>query len=276
MGLFSAIKNVLFEEETVEIPVVNSSKEKKEDEILVSEEPKIIKKTIEEPKKEEIIPDHDLYKSEKTFDFPMFDEKEFDEVNSFDDEFDDIEEKPRGLGINLFDHDRPKDLRNNLRAPSIKGRAYDEKSTEGIKNRKFSPSPVISPVYGVLDKNYHKEDIVVASKSKKSINVDDVRKKAFGKIKDDIENTLDDIPVFDDTDELDLPKKEDNFDELLEKTITDSIPITDTKEIEVVNNKTEVIEEKNNKEVSDETLENDLFDLIDSMYEDKEDIEWIF
>lgn len=273
MGLFSAIKNVLFEEETVEIPVVNSSKEKKEDEILVSEEPKIIKKTIEEPKKEEIIPDHDLYKSEKTFDFPMFDEKEFDEVNSFDDEFDDIEEKPRGLGINLFDHDRPKDLRNNLRAPSIKGRAYDEKSTEGIKNRKFSPSPVISPVYGVLDKNYHKEDIVVASKSKKSINVDDVRKKAFGKIKDDIENTLDDIPVFDDTDELDLPKKEDNFDELLEKTITDSIPITDTKEIEVVNNKTEVIEEKNNKEVSDETLENDLFDLIDSMYEDKEDIE---
>lgn len=24
----------------------------------------------------------------------------------------------------------------------------------------FKPSPIISPVYGVLDKNYHKEDIV--------------------------------------------------------------------------------------------------------------------
>ena len=271
MGLFSAIKNVLFEEETVEIPVVEAPEEKKREPIVSREEPKIIKRTLEEPEVDKSIPDHDLYKSEKTFDFPMFDEKEFDEANRFDDEFDDFDEKPSSLGINLFDHDK-KDLRPELRTPSIKGRAYDEKSTESLKNRKFAPSPVLSPVYGVLDKNYHKEDIVVASKEKKSINVDDVRKKAFGKMEDDIEK-IEELPAIDDTLDLDLPEKEDSFEDILEKSVNDTIEIDNTDELEVISNKPEVVEDKEDKNVSDETLENDLFDLIDSMYEDKEDIE---
>ena len=52
----------------------------------------------------------------------------------------------------------------------------------------FKPSPIISPIYGVLDKNYKKEDVVskkdiriTSSYSRSNVNVDDIRNKAFGR-----------------------------------------------------------------------------------------------
>lgn len=59
---------------------------------------------------------------------------------------------------------------------------------EGRREEKsfFKPSPIISPIYGILDKNYRKEDVVtkkevrlVSSYAKDKLSVDDVRKKAF-------------------------------------------------------------------------------------------------
>lgn len=49
----------------------------------------------------------------------------------------------------------------------------------------FKPSPIISPIYGILDKNYKKEDVVpkksvrISNYSRSNVNVDDVRNKAF-------------------------------------------------------------------------------------------------
>ena len=58
----------------------------------------------------------------------------------------------------------------------------------------FKPTPIISPVYGVLDKNYHKEDITskrqVSLSDTASLSIDDVRKKAYGTLEDDLENTM--------------------------------------------------------------------------------------
>lgn len=61
----------------------------------------------------------------------------------------------------------------------------------------FKPTPIISPVYGVLDKNYKKEDIAPSytPSSKRfynsdKITVDDVRKRAFSNLEDDIKNDL--------------------------------------------------------------------------------------
>ena len=52
----------------------------------------------------------------------------------------------------------------------------------------FKPSPIISPIYGILDKNYKKEDVVskkeihiTSSYAKANVNVDDIRNKAYGK-----------------------------------------------------------------------------------------------
>ena len=61
----------------------------------------------------------------------------------------------------------------------------------------FKPSPIISPIYGILDKNYKKEDVVQKREIKTTnsferdkVSIDDVRKKAYGTISDDIENEL--------------------------------------------------------------------------------------
>lgn len=59
----------------------------------------------------------------------------------------------------------------------------------------FKPSPIISPVYGILDKNYRKEDIQAKERPRSiydtaSINLDAVRQKAYGTLEDDLENTM--------------------------------------------------------------------------------------
>ena len=67
------------------------------------------------------------------------------------------------------------------------GGAYEKKDAR----THFTPSPIISPIYGILDKNYKKEDVVqkkevrlTSSYSRNNLNLDDVRKKAIDVTKD--------------------------------------------------------------------------------------------
>ena len=118
----------------------------------------------------------------------------------------------------------------------------------------FKPTPIISPVYGVLDKNYHKEDITskrqVSLSDTARLSIDDVRKKAYGTLEDDLENTMfgSNSILFNKETE-----KEEIKEETLLKDLTDVIELDeDEKEIETENPKDD----------------KDLFDLIDSMYEE--------
>ena len=70
---------------------------------------------------------------------------------------------------------------------SIKEYGGDNRDEKGY----FKPSPIISPIYGILDKNYRKEDVVskrevhlTSSYARANINLDDIRDKAYG-IKDE-------------------------------------------------------------------------------------------
>ena len=54
----------------------------------------------------------------------------------------------------------------------------------------FKPSPIISPIYGILDKNYRKEDVVqkkeirlTTNYTRSNVSVDDIRDKAYGDAK---------------------------------------------------------------------------------------------
>ncbi len=265
MGLFNKLKNVLFEEEEIEVPV-----EEKKVKTEIKEQSPVKKKNVYEESEGElpISTDRDMFKAEKTFDFPIFDDDEFDGLNESS-----KKEEPKNMSINLFDYEKPKikKEKRETKAPEIKGRAYDTKNQDFNKH-KFQPSPVISPVYGVLDKNYKKEDIIVKKEERKTIDVDDVRKKAFGTLEEDIEKNLMD------TISKESPKKleDKTIDELLEETAFDTIDIPEeaedevyVPELEVLDKKVEKTEEERIKE--SDTLENDLFDLIDSMYENKED-----
>ena len=125
---------------------------------------------------------------------------------------------------------------------------YKESPKDNIEKRHFKPTPIISPVYGVLDKNYSKEDITTKTKevekTNTSITLDDVRKKAYGTLEDDLETTMVNVNsnsiLFNDE-----TKEDDLFDELID------------------------IDEE--KEVKDDKASDELFDLIDSMYSNKEE-----
>ena len=189
----------------------------------------------------------------------------------------------------------------------------------------FKPSPIISPIYGILDKNYKKEDVVskkdiriTSNYSRSNVNVDDIRNKAFGRRRldndSDIEedNTFevddtDDNLLVDLTDEKDKPevkqvtvgdameyfqdlgleynvdyvdaskdkttqKKNENSSENKDDKVKTAIK-NDTKKIEKSSDKkeekssiVEVKDESKNKNTSDATDDDNLFDLIDSMY----------
>ena len=71
------------------------------------------------------------------------------------------------------------------------------KKEEVREKPKFKPTPVISPVYGVLDKNYRKDEVrekdeetVEMKRPSKKVDFETVRKKAFGNLTDEIKDNL--------------------------------------------------------------------------------------
>ena len=292
MKLFNKLKNVLFEEEEIEVPVDEQTVK-----IPTIEPPKKMDKMVFKEKEEEpIVTDRELFKAEKTFDFPAFDDHEFDSMKHISLELNDEEEKheepekKESMSISLFEHEKPKikkPVKEEKKKDEIKGRAYPPKKEE-TKTSKFKPSPVISPVYGILDKNYKKEDLIVTNEVKKDIDVDIVRKKAFGTLEEDLEKTLNSsVDKFynEKHKEMPKPKEEKSIEDLLEETSNDIIELKNEeqkkKEKKVNNDNNNNIEleqidkpkEKTKEEKEEQTLENDLFDLIDSMYDNREDEE---
>ena len=139
----------------------------------------------------------------------------------------------------------PKKVEKNL----YKKHAFEKpkKVEEKVEKKVFKPTPIISPVYGVLDKNYHKEDIKQKNNysssayyNHKDVSIDDIRKKAYGTLEDDLEVTL-----FGEPEKVDVEPEVslDMFDELLD----------------------------NSDKVDSSVDDSDLFNLIDSMYEKEGD-----
>ncbi len=303
MGLLNKLKNAIFEEEEIEInePVEEIMKEKEAPRVVKKKEPIKMSFNSEE---EDLISDRELFKAEPTFNFPAFDEREFEvekkekvkeEVPVKKEVEKPLEVKTRTTAPSVLDMERgkkeakPKETKRNYDYKE----ARKAKETKRNESKRFIPSPVISPVYGVLDKNYKKEDIVVKLDEKK-LDVDSVRKKAFGTLEDDIEKTLNTSKrefYKKEKVNIDFPEEK-KLDDLLESVSEEVIPVQEKEETKHHDSSFNIEEESiryrkerkselerldrpNNKTVEekleDETLENDLFDLIDSMYETRED-----
>lgn len=179
-------------------------------------------------------------------------------------------------------------------SPSLSG--YGSKKEENKKS--FTPTPIISPVYGVLDKNYRKEEI--SSKKRPTtiysqfdkVDVDDIRKKAYGTLEDELESNLssrdaiifnddidakieDDIEISDYEEQpLDIFKeleKKDALDDLLGSyEINFDYEEESSKETSLIedelNRNYEQYEEDLEASYKEELNDSDLFNLIDSMY----------
>lgn len=278
MGLFEKIKSVFYDEEIIEVPEEKVKREEVKHKIEKVEriEPREeVKPKVEAP----TFTEREIFKTESapTFKFPILDEEE---------------EKPKTRSrITPVIEEKPS-KRENKYADMFKQKTSNEPKPERV----FKPSPVISPVYGVLDKNYTKEEIIerqqstqVRPTSPKDMNYDAVRRKAYGTLEDELESTLTEIS---ETKEHTIEEKNDNksIEDLLneiegnknmsigeiEEKIKDKME--EEEQEDNSSNISELIgkiendenEEEEKDEGYDKTLEHDLFNLIDSMYEEKE------
>lgn len=134
----------------------------------------------------------------------------------------------------------------------------------------FKPSPIISPVYGVLDKNYSKEEVVskkvVSRPVDPNMSVDDVRRKAYGTIEDDFKETFagkniepEEVAEVSNIDIFEELEKYDNLDALEEK-IENKDKVDDIFD-SLDNKKEEILDELDNKK-------DEILDELDSKKED--------
>ena len=230
MGLFEKIKNALFEEEYVEI---EEKPKKPKKEIIKKDVERPIAKKVLLPKKEEVKIeelDEAEYLDE---DFEIQPKREEIIPETFEDNEPEVLEEeievreergfrqPEPSILKVFEKEepvvkedvhyyQPKKEKTPYGIDSARvtvseyGRSNDsvQYSSSGLYERKeerthFKPSPIISPIYGILDKNYKKEDVVTkkevrltSSYAKENLSVDDVRKKAYGSLSDDIASSI--------------------------------------------------------------------------------------
>lgn len=128
----------------------------------------------EEVTEEKPISDREIARTrrENNFSFPM-----------------DMEDEPTLDNSSLYSS------QNVLKRETKVADLYSKK--EEPKPKKFKPTPVISPVYGILDKNYTKDDVKVQDEKSyeiqrpsRKVDFETVRNKAFGSLTDDIRNNL--------------------------------------------------------------------------------------
>lgn len=293
MGLFDKLKDILFDEETVEIPVITKEDE---EELALRKEPVKLAKKEEEKEEvritkidtsdEDYISEMPKLKEEKpaspvktsNFSFPLFDDDD-DVMSMTEKPIEKVSESKSRIERELEEYDfRPKRRSELLEEMSKNKNVEFEKPRETISNKEksrfsidsnnttkkpFTLSPIISPVYGVLNEDYRKEDIVTKGErkmlSQEKLDLDTVRKKAYGTLEDDIEEYLDKASSNDVLDEV--PDKEDiSLNDLPE----DGLSVNDLLVEEPVTKK-----EKEKKKEDIEDSEEDLFDLIDSLYTGK-------
>ena len=127
---------------------------------------------------------NDNYKEKKSY---------VDDLNNSTEEFkNDYTYSPQTTSRGLYGID------NSTKITMHEYGTYERKEEKSY----FKPSPIISPIYGILDKNYKKEDVVQKrdvrvsnSFERDKVSIDDIRKKAYGSLTEDLEDEFrDDIP----------------------------------------------------------------------------------
>lgn len=300
MGLFGKIKNIFYDEEIVDVPEEPKSVEKpKIEEVKVEKKVEPIKRETPVINTTPTYSEREIFTREttNTFKFPMLDEEKV---------------KPARTRVNALESarmEKKKEETEKARTDKYKDLFKENTTTSSKPDRIFKPSPVISPVYGVLDKNYTREEIIerqeniTRTTNPKDMNYDAVRRKAYGTLEDELESTLSKLSEPEIHEKVEKPvtkEEEKSIEDLLneiegnrnmsigdiEEKIKDKMEeeeqesISDDEFLKEFMARTSKKEEETIKEEkattkeedvdADKTLEHDLFNLIDSMYEDKE------
>ena len=303
MGFMDKLKNIFFEEEEDEEIVEEPKKEKQEKEVVIKKVEIPKRSRVEEYQTTEEEIDEEINKNEKIPKEKVVKNTEVKKDNRqqeliFDDE-DFILEQPKQVPKETS-YTKQETYKTRENKEVVKTESYYQKETPKYEYTKkeetkkiFTPSPIISPIYGILDKNYKKEEV----KEKKEIRLstrptkmdfDSVRNKAFG----DLENELfASTPIMEEEKKEKEEVKTKNINRLYDMSNKDEKPSiekvtlgeadeyfrdlglaynTDYKDISKDISDGKIPDDNKKKEKKEETLEDNLFDLIESMY-DKED-----
>ncbi len=304
MKLVEKLKNIFFEEvpeeeDEEELPQTFAKKIE-----LPKKKPEPVREFLEEDKEKEIeierpkpnpiveevkvdpIKEEPVVKEEKTFPM-MFDDDDFLEDKNNEPE---KEVVTRESIYHNNDDDRDKELYHGRKelsyVESIKKPTYsytksyyEEKETKG-----FKPSPIISPIYGILDKNYRKEEVVTKRETRitsgrTNFDLDSVRNKAFGSDDDDLEKKekakslekeeLDNKKIYDvnnnkpQVNRVTLADADEYYNDL---GLAYNVDYSDASR----NTPTRTSKYSSKEKKKEKNVDDNLFDLIDSMY-NKED-----
>ncbi len=276
MGLFKKLKDILYDEEeyTEQIKITPEMRNEETPAKVMPKSEKPVPKEVKEPVKpveKEEVSEREIFSSKSpSFPFFDFDEDEFEEQKVASKP---VEKPIEKRNTNIYEIERKRKIEKRVDY----GRYERTETVETVERKKFKPSPIISPVYGILNQDYNKDEIVKREPDK--VDIQSVRNKAFGEHKENIEPKK---SFYEETETVTVSKpaekekKVKTIDELLEDTSDIVVDIdqdmevkperVNTEPIEIVNN-----QQKTSPEVVEDTLENDLFDLIDSMYDNKEE-----
>ena len=289
MSVFKKIKDVLFDIED-------------DEEETTYEKKSVVKESnpIKEVKMPVEVNDNDVVseppKKTSNFNFPLdFDDdlptrsdkdssvnkrNSYSQTNSNNSFFDDDYDVPR----RNRDEYVVKEPERKKEQPRDYSKFLQQKKEE--KKKIFTPSPVISPVYGVLNQNYTKDDVIIKTDTGvKGPSLEEVRKKAY-EIKKEVENkkvedefaeplkTLDEILISNQEIQKEKSIEKDNKSDVPEEITKDEF-ISEKEEVENTTEMPKIDSKPVESEVKDDddTLEKDLFNLIDSMYENKDEEE---
>ncbi|MBR3523576.1 MAG: hypothetical protein IKN87_02705 [Bacilli bacterium] len=270
MGLFDKVKNMFTEEVEEPEEEVKVDEIKKEVTHVAIESPSV-KPVIEE--KEEVVEEVKPVQPDNTKKAVFFNDRDFEDLA-----------KPRHTQVTSTNHSDEFFSKEEL-ARMYGSNATKEKKEEP-KEKIFKPTPIISPVYGILDKNYHKEDIVERKdttpiKPKTSVTIDTIRNKAYGTLEEQLKDQAlydkktkrEDVDLFDELEHKnDALVFEDEDKKVKKSSNPEEITMDLTKELDSLlmrkqNSINELSRESRNRNVGNQ----DLFNLIDEMVDEGED-----
>ena len=293
MKLLDKIKNTFFEEEYVEVKEEKPNKKEKE-KVIEKEEIKeeVPKVQYEYNEKNDNNVNNSIDEIKERTKLSYFEDDDFFET-PIEVKEEKIEEEPEIKEDKKIYGEDPVELYSSLKLDGV----YEKDTGYGWKDvkPKFQPTPVISPIYGILDKNYKKEEVIDKKDkpksyvSRKDVDLDSIRKKAYGNYsmsEDNYNNTKNE-------------KIEDNImeDMMEEKTpVADTVTMQDAIEYyndlgleynvdykdanyeaktgrrstkthdDVIINDNNNNKEENTKDL--DKLEDNLFDIVDSIYDE--------
>ena len=316
MKLIDKLKNVFFEE-------VTEDEDEEELPQTFAKKVELPKRTVEIPKhgievpkeddyedeeEEEVIPATTHEHSKESTPVPQKEEREFPMM--FDDE-DFLEDKKQvEIDKPLMEKEEGTIpyLRRETRDYSDESNLYQGKKemsyVESVNSRKntyttrsyyedrdskgFKPSPIISPIYGILDTNYRKEEVVtkketrVVTTSYGKLDLDSVRNKAFGNDESSQIDLSKNVKADKEEKELSKEERKKVYDVNNNKPQVNRVTLADADEYyndlglaynvdySDASRNTTRSSKYNPKEKKKNDVDDNLFDLIDSMY-NKED-----